>query len=88
MPDTEPHVLRFGAPLGPGARHPLLCGSLTVGAVFPPAQESGPWFWRLWINGKGLPGIGQAKDEPRAKAAAIAAFRAFLDAAELEVRRD
>lgn len=86
MPDTDPPVLRFGAPLTPGARHPLLCGSVTVGAVFPPAQGTGLWFWRLWINCKGLPSIGNATDEPRAKAAAIAAFRAFLDAAELEIR--
>lgn len=81
-------TLRFDPPLAPSARHCLNCGSVTVGAVFPPAKESGPWTWRVWQNGKSFPSEGTAKDEPRAKAAAIAAFRAFLDAAELEVRRD
>ena len=88
MPDTNPPGLRFGAPLGPGARHPLLCGSVTVGAVFPPAQETGPWAWRVWVNGKSFPSEGMAADRSRAKDAAKFAFRAFLDQAGLELRRE
>lgn len=42
MPDT----LRFAAPIYPAGRHCLLCGSATVGAVFPPVgegQHRHPW---------------------------------------------
>jgi hypothetical protein len=65
-----------------------MCGSVTVGAVFPPGGREGNWAWRVWVNGKSFPSEGTAKDQARAKAAAIAAFRGFLDQAGLELRRD
>ena len=47
-----------------------------------------PWVWRLFVHGKIATPEGRAKTEQAAKNAALAAFRDFLRAAGLEVKRD
>ena len=84
-------TLRLAAPVYPGGRICLLCGTVTVGAVFPPVghpQDRLPWVWRLWVHGKISAPEGRAKTEQAAKNAALAAFRDFLRAAGLEVKQD
>ena len=84
-------TLRFAAPLYPGGRMCLICGSATVGAVFPPAGEAQhrhPWVWRVWVTSDLKTREGRAKSEYAAKNAAMAAFKDFLRMAGLEVRRD
>lgn len=86
MPDTT--TLRFAAPAYPGARQCLMCGTVTFGAVFPPAVAGNDWTWRQWISDSlGTPN-GRAKSEAAAKNALLAAVRDFLRAASLEVKRD
>lgn len=80
-------TLRFAAPVYPGGRHCLLCGSVTVGAVFPPHGAREKWRWRVWVNGKTCATEGAAKTERDAKDAAIAAFRDFLREASLTEER-
>ena len=76
--------LRFLPPAYPGGRLPLFCGSVAVGAVFPPAGDPpGKWAWRVWVTAQLYASEGQSTTEAKAKAAAIAAFRVFLDAARL-----
>lgn len=80
-------TLRFAAPVFPGGRHCLVCGSVTVGAVFPPVgNDPGrlPWVWRVWVNGRTCADDGRAKTELAAKSAAIGAFRTFLQDAGLQ----
>lgn len=76
-------TVRFAAPLYPGGRHCLLCGTVTVGAVFPPAVRGDDWTWRQWISGGAYTPEGRAKSEQAAKNALLARFRDFLRAAEL-----
>lgn len=86
MPDA---TLRFAAPLYPNGRHCLLCGTVTVGAVFPPCGDPpNKWVWRVWVTATGHTADGQAKSEESAKAAARTEFRKFLEAAGLEVLKD
>lgn len=77
-------TLRFAAPLYEGGRHCLLCGMVTVGAVFPPVVGSDDWVWRLWVSGETAAPQGRAKSEQAAKNALLARFRDFLRAAELD----
>lgn len=77
-------TLRFAAPAYPGGRHCLMCGSVTVGAVFPPAVKGDDWVWRLWVSGETSAPHGRAKSEQAAKNAFLARFRDFLRAAELQ----
>lgn len=79
-------ALRFAAPVYPGGRHCLLCGSVTVGAVFPPVGADPKWRWRLFGFGANPAREGQEKSEAMAKAQVRAAFKATLQAASLEVR--
>lgn len=76
-------TLRFAAPVYPGGRHCLLCGKVTVGAVFPPTRPGHAWHWRLWLNGKTCATTGNAKSEQAAKNATLAACRDFLREAGL-----
>ena len=77
-------TIRFAAPLYPGGRHCLLCGTVTVGAVFPPVTIGEKWGWRLLVGGEQAATEGRAKSEQAAKNALLARFRDFLRAAELE----
>ena len=79
-------TIRFAAPLYPGGRHCLLCGTVTVGAVYPPAKDGDGWLWRAAITDTGQPTDGWevAASEQAAKNALLARFRDFLRAAELE----
>ncbi len=85
MTDTNHPVLRFAAPVYPGGRHCLLCGTITIGAVFPPAVTGGYWTWRQWVNAGLATPEGRARSEQAAKAAMLARFREFLREAGLEV---
>lgn len=76
-------TVRFAAPLYPGGRHCLLCGTMTVGAAFPPVTIGEKWGWRLWACGEQAATEGRAKSEQAAKNALLARFRDFLRAAEL-----
>lgn len=76
-------MIRFAPPAYPGGRHCLMCGKITVGAVFPPAVKGDHWVWRVWINGPTGTLDGRAKDETRAKHAALQAFTDFLKEAQL-----
>lgn len=78
-------MIRFAAPAYPGGRHCLMCGKITVGAVFPPVgHPPNQWTWRLWIYPPGdRAPEGRAKDETRAKHAALTAFGNFLKEAQL-----
>lgn len=80
-------MIRFAAPIYPGGRHCLMCGKITVGAVFPPVgHPPNRWTWRLWIGGSGgmsRPLDGYARDEACAKIAALKAFGDFLKEAQL-----
>lgn len=88
MPDTNHPVLRFAAQIYPGGRHCLLCGAITVGAVFPPAVTGDNWTWRQWINAGPSTPEGRARTEQAAKAALLARFRDFLREAGLEARNE
>lgn len=79
-------TVRFAAPLYPGGRQCLLCGTVTVGVVYPPAKDGDGWLWRAAITDKGQPTDGWevAASEQAAKNALLARFRDFLRAAELE----
>lgn len=71
--------IRFADPPFQGGRHCLMCGSVTVGAVFPPfASESGRWRWRLFSFGANPSREGSAKDENTAKGHLISAFAITL----------
>lgn len=84
MAETTTTTIRFAAPIYPGGRHCLLCGTVTVGAVFPPAgNPPNKWAWRVWVNGNGSASVGHAKDEAKAKVGAMSAFNDFLAAADL-----
>lgn len=80
-------ILRFAAPLYPGGRHCLMCGSVTMGAVFPPAGSDPRWRWRLLGFGANPSRDGAAKDEPTAKGHLMAALSLTLAEARLDVRR-
>lgn len=80
-------TLRFAPPAYPGGRHCLLCGKVAVGAAFPPAVKGDDWVWRLWVSGETSAPNGRAKSEQAAKNAALARFRDFLRAVELEERK-
>lgn len=77
-------TIRFAAPVYPGGRMYLLSGTVTVGAVFPPAG-SGSWSWRIFVSNRALP-EGYAKSELAAKNALRAAWLDFVHAAGLQVR--
>ncbi len=76
-------ALRFVAPVYPGGRHCLLCGSVTVGAVFPPVGAETKWRWRLFPFGANPSREGNAKDEQTAKGHLTAAFALTLAEAGL-----
>lgn len=80
-------ALRFAASVHPNGRMCLMCGSATVGAVFPPVgTPPGDWVWRVWIHENPVSTReGRAKSELAAKNAALAAFEVFLRAANLQV---
>ena len=78
MADT----IRFAAPIHEGGRHCLLCGSVTMGAVFPPVG-SGTWGWRLFSFGANPARNGLAKDEQTAKGHLMAALALTLAEAGL-----
>lgn len=75
---------RFAAPLYPGGRICLRAGSVTVGAVFPPPEGGRQWEWRIWIVDGHRPTTGHAGSEMAAKNAALARWRDFLAAAQLQ----
>lgn len=77
-------TLRFAPPEYPGGRHLLKSGSVTTGAVFPPAVNGDDWVWRLWVSGETSAPNGRARSEQAAKNAILARFRDFLRAAGLE----
>lgn len=79
-------TIRFAAPIFPGGRHCLLCGSVTVGAVFPPVGADTKWRWRLFPFGANHAREGREKSEAMARAQVRAAFKATLQDAGLEVR--
>lgn len=84
MTQPETPTIRFAAPLYPQGRMCLLCGSVTVGAVFPPVgTPPNKWAWRVWVTADGFARDGSAKSEQAAKTAAMAAFSDFLTAAGL-----
>lgn len=83
---TDP-TIRFAAPVYPNGRHCLLCGSVTVGAVFPPMGNNpgkAPWVWRLFSFGANPAREGRAKDETTAKGHLVAAFTLTLFEAGLQ----
>ena len=78
--------IRFAAPVHPGGRHCLLCGSVTMGAVFPPAGNdpgSNPWVWRLFGFGANPAREGRAKTAETAKGHLLAALALTLAEAGL-----
>lgn len=78
--------IRFADPIYEGGRQYLLCGSVTMGAVFPPLGiNSGrsPWVWRLFPFGAGQAREGRAKDEQTAKGHLLAALAITLAEAGL-----
>lgn len=84
MPDT----LRFGGPDPYRRGFSLFCGNVAVGFVFEPRRTSAPWEWTMWVSDSQNTMAGNADSKDAAKAACMAAFREFLDAAGLEVRGD
>jgi len=80
--------IRFAASPYPKGRQCLLCGEIAVGAVFPPAYDTGKWMWRIWLNGRNTPSEGEAKTEDAAKSAALRAFNTFLAAANLTTKTE
>jgi len=89
IPDTgnmPRPTIRFAAPVYPGGRHCLLCGSVTMGAVFPPVGNDpgrNPWVWRLFSFGANPARDGRAKDETTAKGHLMAALALTLAEAAL-----
>lgn len=75
-------TIRFAAPIYPGGRMRLLCGTVTMGAVFPPAG-TGKWAWRLFDFGAHPTRTGTAKTEAAAKDALLAALADALAEAGL-----
>ena len=82
---TDAPTLRFAAPVYPGGRHCLLCGSATVGAIFPPVGLGGEWVWRVWVTADRTTRDGRTKSEATAKAKCRAAFKDFLATAQLQI---
>jgi hypothetical protein len=79
--------IRFAAPVYPGGRHCLLCGSVTMGAVFPPVGNNpgrNPWAWRLFSFGANPAREGRAKDETTAKGYLVEALALTLAEAGLQ----
>lgn len=74
---------RFAAPLHPGGRHCLLCGNVTLGAVFPPTNPGQKWRWMLFNFGENPARDGIANNEREAKGHLSAAFALTLTQAEL-----
>ena len=81
-------VLRFAAPIYPGGRHCLLCGSVTVGAAFPPVRAGDKWRWSLFPFGANPTREGGAKDEVTAKGRLMAAFALTLKEAGLAPQKE
>ena len=79
-------TIRFAAPIHEGGRHCLLCGSVTMGAVFPPDKlrpGRNPWTWRLFGFGANPARDGNSKDEQTAKGHLMAALALTLAEAGL-----
>lgn len=82
-------TIRYAAPAFPGGRHCLLCGSVTVGAVFPPVGADTRWRWRLFGFGANPVREGIASDETSAKGHLVSAFALTLaDAGLTPVKED
>lgn len=64
-------TIRFAAPVYPAGRHCLLCGTVTMGAVFPPHDAKDKWRWSLFPLGAIPSHTGTAKDEAKAKDALL-----------------
>ena len=78
--------IRFAAPVYEGGRRCLLCGSVTMGAVFPPTSDKAGrnhWRWSLFPFGANGAHEGRAKDEATAKGHLLAAFAITLAEAGL-----
>lgn len=67
-------TIRFAAPAYPGGRMCLLSGTVTMGAVFPPAGPEDKWAWRLFAFGAHPSRTGTAKSEAKAKDALLDAL--------------
>lgn len=87
-------TLRFEPSGYSGGRDTLFCGTVAVGAVFPPSpppetrltadpKARGRWRWRVWVTRNGVPRDGEARSSADAQAAAMREFRDFLHAARL-----
>ncbi|WP_411033827.1 hypothetical protein [Shinella sp. BYT-45] len=61
-----------------------VCGTVSVGAVFPPACPGGKWRWRMLVDGRLSPEEGKAKTQDEARQAVEKRFAAFLDRAALK----
>jgi hypothetical protein len=68
-----------------GDRHLAMCGSVTVGAVFPPIGKK-HWRWRVWFGATVHPWEGKAKTEEQARAEVVVHFQRFLEQAGLQMR--
>lgn len=80
--------LRFIPPAYDSDRRLLRCGTIDVGAVFPPIgtpRDSLPWVWQLWLSGRSWALEGRAKSELAAKNKLMAEFEEFLRNAGLQV---
>lgn len=79
-------TIRFAAPIYPGGRICLLSGSVTVGAVFPPAGPIKEWTWSVRrFGGAGRATLHRAPTEQAAKNALLASWLDFVRAAGLQV---
>lgn len=81
MTSDHHFTIRFAAPMSPEGRHSLLCGSATMGAVYPPAgTECGEteWVWQLFDFGENPRRLGRAKDEATAKGHLVASLALTL----------
>jgi len=78
-------TIRFAASEYSGGCHCLLCGSVTMGAVYPPLGDPGrnPWGWRLFSFGANPAREGCAKDETTAKGYLVEALALTLAEAGL-----
>ncbi len=75
-------MIRFLPPSWPGDRRLAMCGSVEVGAVFPPCGAMTKWRWTLWIA-EAAGTCHRARSEAEAKAALQAAWAQWMAKAGL-----
>lgn len=77
-------MIGWRAPSYAGDRRVAMCGTVEVGAIFPPLGSEKKWRWRLWGGAGSFAKEGTAPTELGAKVALDNAWAGFLNRAGLQ----